>query len=357
MSADLRIGITIGDFNGVGPELIIRTLQNQHVFNYCTPVIYANTFIIKHYCKLLDLDPLDLHLVKNGEVLNGKVNLRVCSKERIEISPGTPTQESGKFALDAINLAIEDVKNGLIQNLVTCPIEKQQMQSAGLGFNGHTEYFAQAFESEALMMLVQDDLKVSMATGHNALEEVSGKLHSDHIVNSLKALEQALKFDFNISQPRIAVLGLNPHNGDNGLMGNEEAELIKPAVDQCFKDGMLVYGPFPPDGFFGSGNDAQFDAVFGMYHDQVLIPFKQIAFDDGVNFTAGLPIVRTSPDHGTAFDIAGKGEANLSSFVNALYLVNRIHRNRLENYQGNQEFLKFKEHRREKFSIGVPDLN
>ncbi|MFY0644456.1 MAG: 4-hydroxythreonine-4-phosphate dehydrogenase PdxA [Bacteroidia bacterium] len=357
MSADLRIGITIGDYNGIGPELVVRSLQNPLIFNYCTPVVYANTFVIKHYCKLLGINDLDFHIVKDNKIIPNKINLRVCSKDRIEITPGTTSDQSGKFALDSIDMAIQDVKDGLIQNIVTCPIDKQSAKAAGIGFNGHTEYFAKAFESEVLMMLVQDNLKVAMATGHTALDEVSNELQAESIINGLKSLEHSLKYDFNISHPRIAVLGLNPHNGDNGLMGEEEIKLISPSIKTCFDDGMLVYGPFSPDGFFGSGNSAEFDAVFGMYHDQVLIPFKQNSFEDGVNFTAGLPMVRTSPDHGTAFEIAGKGVANLSSFVNALYIINKIHRNRISNYQNNKEFLKYREHRREKFSIGVPDLN
>lgn len=358
MSKALRIGITIGDFNGIGPELILKTLLQEQLYNYCTPVIYADPAILRHYSELYNMDKLEFELAKNpDQMVDGRANFRFPTFSDFSIEPGTASVEAGKYALASLNLAIEDVKEGHIQNILTAPINKHTTKEAGLAFNGHTQFFAQAFESESLMILMDEELKVAMVTGHRALNEVSSGISEDQILNSLDKLSDSLLFDFNIESPRIAVLGLNPHLGDKGEMGDEDQTIIAPAIERAKNElNLNVLGPFPPDGFFGAGNESKFDAVLGMYHDQVLIPFKQKSFDEGVNFTAGLPIVRTSPDHGTAYDIAGKNIASLSSFVNALYLINRIHRNRLENYGKKKPFLGFRDHRREKFSIGVPDL-
>lgn len=357
MSNKPCIGITVGDFNGVGPELILKTLSNELIFNYCTPIIYANTYIFKFYADLLEMPGINFNIIKQAkDVKHGMVNLRTCSSERLEITPGTPSVQAGKFAYDALQLAVEDVKSGIIENILTAPIDKKTTTEAGLQFNGHTQYFAQEFGSNVQMILLNDKLRVAMVTGHNALSEVSAKITTEAVLENILALNEHLRADFGISKPKIAVLGMNPHGGDNGLMGTEEQELIKPAIKQAQDKGVLCIGPYPPDGFFGSKNALNFDGVLGMYHDQVLIPFKQVAFADGINYTAGLPIIRTSPDHGTAYDIAGKGIVDTSSFVNALYLINKIHRNRLAYYDSSVSKLGFKEHRREKFSIGVPDL-
>ncbi|MDA8886463.1 4-hydroxythreonine-4-phosphate dehydrogenase PdxA [Bacteroidia bacterium] len=357
MSKYPSIGITIGDFNGIGPELILRTLSNNLVFNYCTPVVYANTFILKYYAELLELPPLDINIVrKPQDVKDGLVNLRVCSKERIEITPGKPSVQAGKFAFDALEAAVADVKSGIIENILTAPIDKKSSAEAGMLHNGHTGYFAEQFESDVQMILLNDNLKVAMVTGHTALKDVPSQLSTEKIFENIRFLSQNLQADFGITKPRIAVLGMNPHGGDNGLMGKEEQELITPAIQKAQNEGIMAIGPYPPDGFFGSHNSNNFDGVLGMYHDQVLIPFKQVAFADGINYTAGLPIIRTSPDHGTAYDIAGKGIANSSSFVNALYLINKVHRNRMSFYDKTISPLTYRDHRREKFSIGVPDL-
>ena len=357
MSKKSRIGITIGDFNGIGPELILKTLSNELIFNYCTPVVYANTYIFKFYADLLESTAIDFNIVRKiGDIKDGVVNMRICSKDRIEITPGVASVQAGKFAYDALQLAVSDIKEGYIENILTAPIDKHSTAEAGLAFNGHTGYFAENFESEVQMILLNDDLKVAMVTGHTALSEVSSQLTTELILKNIQILNENLKADFGIQKPKIAVLGVNPHGGDNGLMGSEEGDLILPAIKQAQDLGILVIGPYPPDGFFGSKSSGAFDGVLGMYHDQVLIPFKQVAFSDGVNYTAGLPIIRTSPDHGTAYDIAGKGIADSSSFVNALYLINKIHRNRLNFYDNTANPLYYKEHRREKFSIGVPDL-
>ncbi|MEY2923695.1 MAG: 4-hydroxythreonine-4-phosphate dehydrogenase PdxA [Bacteroidota bacterium] len=357
MSNKLRIGVTVGDFNGIGPELILKTFSNDLILNYCTPVIYANVFIFKFYAQLLDRNPLNLNVVrKESDIKENAINLRVCNKERITITPGEASAEAGKFAFDALEMATQDVKDGLIQNILTAPIDKKSATDAGLGFNGHTEYFASKFECDVQMLLLDEDLRVAMVTGHTALQNVASKISTEKILKSINTLSENLKSDFGITKPKIAVLGINPHSGDNGLMGKEEIELITPAIAEAQKNGTIAVGPYAPDGFFGSGNEHNFDAVLGMYHDQVLIPFKQKAFRSGVNYTAGLPIVRTSPDHGTAYDIAGKGVADTTSFISALYLINKVHRNRLAYYDSSFAPLAYRDHRREKFSIGVPDL-
>lgn len=357
MNNKLRIGITVGDFNGIGPELILKTFSNDLILNYCTPVIYANVFIFKFYAQLLERSPLDFNIVRNAkDVKDNAINLRICSKDRITITPGEASAEAGKFAFDALELATQDLKEGLIQNVLTAPIDKKSTTDSGLGFNGHTEYFANKFDCEVQMLLLDEELRVAMVTGHTALSEVASKVTAEKILKSLVSLNQNLQSDFSITKPKIAVLGINPHSGDNGLMGKEEIEIIKPAIEQAQSQGIMAIGPYAPDGFFGSGNEHNFDAILGMYHDQVLIPFKQKAFRSGINYTAGLPIIRTSPDHGTAYDIVGKGIADSTSFISALYLINKVHRNRLSYYDNTTTLLGYKEHRREKFSIGVPDL-
>lgn len=351
------IGITIGDFNGIGPELILKTFSNELVFNYCTPVIYANAYIFKYYANLLDYSPLNFNIVKKGtDIKENQLNLRTCSKERIEITPGSPNVQAGKFALDALQLAITDIKIGLISDLLTCPIDKKTTTDAGLSFNGHTQFLANEFESDVQMILMNEELRVSMVTGHTSLNNVANSITKESVLNHIRLVNENLKADFAIVKPKIAVLGINPHGGDNGLMGREELDVIAPAIKEAQKENILVIGPYAPDGFFGSKNSTNFDAVIGMYHDQVLIPFKQLAFTDGINYTAGLPMIRTSPDHGTAYDIAGKGIGNTTSFINALYLINKVRRNRINYYDNTKETLGFKTHRREKFSIGVPDL-
>lgn len=351
------IGITVGDFNGVGPELILKTLSSDLIFNYCTPIVYGSIYVFKFYADLMEIPALDFNIVKDiRDIKHGKINLRVCSTERLEITPGKPSMQAGNLAYQALQLIVSDIKMGMVENIVTAPIDKQTATQAGLPYNGHTEFFAEEFSSKAQMLLLNDKLRVAMVTGHTALSEVSAKITTAGVLEAIETLHSNLRSDFGIAKPKIAVLGINPHGGDNGLMGKEESELIEPAVRQAQDKGILAIGPYAPDGFFGSSNAANFDGVLGMYHDQVLIPFKQIAFADGVNYTAGLPIIRTSPDHGTAYDIAGKSLADSSSFINALYLVNKIHRNRLAYYDGAVSPLGFKEHKREKFSIGIPDL-
>jgi 4-hydroxythreonine-4-phosphate dehydrogenase len=351
------IGITIGDFNGVGPELVLKTFSNPLVYNYCTPVLYGTPYILKFYSQLLELPTLDFNLVRSAsDVKPGILNIRTCSTDRIEITPGSPSVAAGKLAYDALLLAVEDVKEGIIQDILTAPIDKKMCAEAGMNFNGHTQFFADAFQCEVQMILLSDELRVAMVTGHTALNNVASSLSIEKITAAITTFSQNLSSDFGIKKPKIAVLGMNPHGGDNGLMGTEEIAMIAPAIAAAQNNNAIIIGPYPPDGFFGSQNAKNFDGVVGMYHDQVLIPFKQVAFADGINYTAGLPIIRTSPDHGTAYDIAGKDVVDITSFINALYLINKVHRNRVAYFDSSVSPLEFREHRREKFSIGVPDL-
>jgi 4-hydroxythreonine-4-phosphate dehydrogenase len=352
------LGITSGDINGVGIELVLKTFSDTRMFEYCSPVLYCNSEVFKYYKSLLQLEePFYKIINSTKDFEKGKLNIRVCSTESIEIKPGEASEAAGKFALSSIQMAIDDIKKGEIHNLLTCPIDKHSIQGDQFRFNGHTEFLANAFETDDFMMLLtSDELMVGLVTGHIPVDKVSSSLNKDLILGKLEILHDSLICDFGIEKPQIAVLGLNPHSGDNGVIGKEEIEHIKPAIKEASERGMMIFGPYPADGFFGNALYLKFDAVLAMYHDQGLIPFKHIAFHNGVNYTAGLPIVRTSPDHGTAFDIAGKGIADISSFVNAIFVNNRIYNQRMEHMNLIKNPLSFTKHRREKFSIGVPIL-
>lgn len=357
MASKPNLGITIGDFNGVGPELILRAFSNKGAFNHCTPVVYGNRYVLNFYADLLEIPRPDVNRVKNSsDIKPGVINLRKCSLEKLEIQPGVSDSSAGKFAHDALRLACEDLREGFIENLVTCPINKNNISSPEFPFPGHTEFLATEFNSDVQMFLIINDLRVTMVTGHISLSSVSASLSIEKIHHKLKETAENLRSDFGISNPKIAVLGLNPHAGDDGTLGSEENDIILPAIKAAQHDNILAFGPYPADGFFGGKSEESFDCVLGMYHDQVLIPFKQNAFTDGVNYTAGLPFVRSSPDHGTAYDITGKGIADLTSFVNAIFVIPPILRNRKNFYDKSNVPLPFREHRREKFSIGVPDL-
>ncbi len=326
------IGISIGDYNGVGPEIIIKALEDTRILKYITPVIYADNRIFSFYRKLYNKQHFNYHLLSAGSrVQNRKINLVDLKADQIEVKPGQADPESGRYAVRSLRKAVEDLKAGFIQGIVTCPISKETVQSEDFNFPGHTEYITQESKaSESLMLMVSDQLKVGVATGHIALKDVSAALTREKLEQKLQILIDTLKKDFSIKKPRVAVMGLNPHAGENGLLGNEETDTIFPVI-QSFKDkGNLVFGPFPADGFFGSSEVKKYDGVLAMYHDQGLTPFKQFAFTEGVNYTAGLSLVRTSPDHGTAFPIAGKGVADETSFRNALFLVKDIIQRRIE---------------------------
>lgn len=327
------IGISIGDYNGIGPEVILKAVGGNRLNKICTPVIYGSGKVINRYRQQLELKDWQFFTIQKIEQINHKqVNVINCvNDQNLEVQPGKITPEAGKVAFEALKRAVADLKAGKIDALVTAPINKHNIQSEEFNFPGHTEYLAKEFETEdVLMFMVSEQLKVGVATGHLPLEQVKNHITKELIIKKVEQLHTSLKRDFSIQKPRIAVLGLNPHAGENGLLGNEEKEIILPALIEIKKKGTLVFGPFPADGFFGTASWKQYDAVLAMYHDQGLMPFKMLAFENGVNFTAGLPKVRTSPDHGTAYDIAGKNEADESSMIHAIYTAIDVTKNRAE---------------------------
>ena len=330
------IGITQGDINGIGYEVILKTLADARMLEQFIPVIYGSPKVAAYHRKNLDIQGLNLNTVNTIEEINLKrVNIINCADDEIKVELGSSTAEAGKAALAALERATEDLKNGKLHAIVTAPINKKNIQSATFKFPGHTEYLEQKFGTgtPALMMLVNDVMRVAVVTGHIPVDKIATDLTTKLIVDKLTVLNASLKKDFSIIRPRIAVLGLNPHAGDDGVIGDNEEQIIIPAMKEADKLGIITAGPYPADGFFGSGNFNKFDAVLAMYHDQGLIPFKTVSMDTGVNFTAGLSIVRTSPDHGTAYDIAGKNIASEESFRQALYMAYDIYQNRILNQE------------------------
>lgn len=317
------IGISMGDMNGVSTEVVIKALADHRINEYFIPVVYGSPKIISYWKKTIGLPDFQLNLIKNIDQVNHKrSNLLICWEEETEIKPGEATETAGKYAFRSLEMATTDVLAGKIQALVTAPLNKHNVNTESLPFRGHTEYLADRAGAEALMILTSDTLRVALATGHVPLKDVSQNLTKEKILKKLALFNDSLKKDFGIVKPRIGVLALNPHAGENGLLGQEEKEVIIPAVEHARNEmNLQVYGPYPADGFFGSGQHRQFDGILAMYHDQGLIPFKTHAFEDGVNFTAGLPFVRTSPDHGTGYAIAGKNQASEQSLRNALFMA------------------------------------
>ena len=317
------VGISLGDVNGIGPEVTIKALSDKRMLGLMTPVIFGSSKVISFYRKQLEYDRFNFMTIKGiDDIAYGKVNVINCWDEMVELEPGKVTEAGGNAAWLALKQATQALKEGQIDALVTAPINKHNIQNEEFTFAGHTEFLAKTFEvKDNLMLLVHQGLRVGVVTGHIPLQQVSQKLTREKVRHKIKMLEQSLRQDFSILKPTIAVLGLNPHAGEAGLLGAEEADIIQPVIDELKQKGLLVFGPFPADGFFGNYLYQKFDGVMAMYHDQGLIPFKTLAFEEGVNFTAGLPVVRTSPDHGTAYDIAGKGEASPVSMREALYLA------------------------------------
>jgi len=318
-----RIGITMGDINGIGPEVVIKALADPRLLNLITPVVYGSTRVLSYYRKLMNLEEFNYSQVKTkGQFFHKAINVVNCWEEVIEIKPGQPSREAGRAAFLALSQAVQDAKEGLIEGLVTAPIDKNTIHGDAFPFRGHTEYLTDTFQAtESLMMLVSDNLKVGLATEHLPLRDVPAHITKERVELKIRLLELSLKRDFDVQKPRIAVLGLNPHAGDEGLLGSEENDIIKPVINDLRNKNKLVFGPFPADGFFGAGSQVRYDGVLAMYHDQGLVAFKALAFENGVNFTAGLPIVRTSPDHGTAYGIAGKNQADANSLLQAVYLA------------------------------------
>lgn len=317
------VGITIGDYNGIGPEVILKTLADRHILKICTPVLFGSDKIFNFYKKLLSLEEPVLTKIDDINKINSKkFNLAPCIREEQDPTPGISSEKAGRAAFTSLKTAIQALKSRKIDALVTAPINKDNIQSEEFKFPGHTEYLADTFgASEVLMLLVGNGLRIGTVTGHVPLAEVSKNITTDKIVRKAEVFIRTLKEDFGIHRPKISVLGLNPHAGENGLLGKEEQEIIIPAVEALKEKGKLVFGPYPADGFFGSKLYDRFDGVLALYHDQGLIPFKTIAFHEGVNYTAGLPVIRTSPDHGTAYDIAGKNKADENSFRQALFMA------------------------------------
>jgi 4-hydroxythreonine-4-phosphate dehydrogenase len=319
----LRIGITHGDINGIGYEVIIKTLSDSRLLETCTPIVYGSPKVAAYHRKALDVELFSFNQIVHAREANSKrVNIINCVDEEIRVELGKSTPEAGEAALLALKAAVKDLKSGDIDVVVTAPINKENIQSDQFKFPGHTEYFANEFAAKNYMMLmVSEQLKVGVVTGHIPVQQVPQSLTKEKILANIRILHKTVLEDFSIRKPRIAVLGLNPHAGDRGVIGSEDMEIIKPAIKQACEEGIIALGPFAADGFFGSGEYKKFDAILAMYHDQGLIPFKLLAFESGVNFTAGLPIIRTSPGHGTAYDLAGKGVASEDSFRNAIYLA------------------------------------
>ncbi len=319
------IGITIGDLNSISPEVIVKALSDNRVLNMITPVVYGSTKAISYYRKMLELNDFNFGQVQDKRHLNHKrVNVYNCWEEAVEINAGTVDPAMGKYAFMAIKEAVSDLKEGVIDALVTGPISKENTQSEEFKFPGHTEYISNELGGEGLMMMVSDVLRIGVVTGHVSLKDVAKLITKQTVEKKIAAMIKSLKKDFLINKPKIAVLGLNPHAGEGGLLGSEEEQIIAPAIEEIKKKGNLVFGPFAADGFFGDGSFTKFDGILAMYHDQGLVPFKAMSFEDGVNFTAGLSKVRTSPDHGTAFPIAGKMAANEISMREAIFLAANI---------------------------------
>ena len=322
MSRKVIVGITQGDGNGIGYEVMIKALSDERILEMCTPVIYGSSKIFGFYKKQIhDIENINTNVVTSAkDVHHKRINIVNCLPENVFVEPGQATPESAKAAMTSLSRAVEDVKAGYIDVLVTAPINKRAMSSEGFGYTGHTEYLEKEFGvDEVAMIMVCDRLKVGVLTGHTALKDVPSQITVDKILSKLRLMKKSLQRDFGVDSPKIAVLGLNPHCGDGGLLGDEEQNVILPAVKAANEDGIMAFGPYSSDGFFGLANYSKFDAVLAMYHDQGLTPFKALAFEDGVNFTAGLPVVRTSPDHGTAYDMAGRDLADPRSMRSAIY--------------------------------------
>ncbi len=324
----VRVGISMGDINGVGPEVIMKALADSRILQGCTPIIYGSTKIFSFYKKGMDLRDFNYQSVKSAEdARNRKINVINVWDEEVELEVGKTTETGGKYAFMALEAATKDLAAGKIDVLVTAPISKEAMAKTGFEFPGHTEYLADmAGEEEALMLMISPTLRVGLVTSHIPLKEVTETLTIDKVAGKISEFNDSLKKDFGIQRPKIAVFGVNPHAGENGKMGSEESEVINPAIKRMRGEDILAFGPFPADGFFGSASKSEYDGVLAMYHDQGLAAFKALSFHDGVNFTAGLPIVRTSPDHGTAFDIAGQNKAEGNSMRQAIYLAMDVHR-------------------------------
>lgn len=332
MTEKLKIGISIGDPNGIGMEVIIKALMDSRVLEYFTPIVYGHAKVASFHRKALNISDFSFNLINHAGQANPKrPNLINCWQEEVKITLGEETEVGGKFAFLSLERATSDLIEGKIDALVTAPINKSNIQQEGFHFPGHTEYLqARAGADDVLMFMLCDDLRLGLATGHIPVKSITETITEDLILRKLRIMNETLRNDFWIQKPKIALLGLNPHAGDNGLIGTEDEQILRPAIEKANQEGIFSFGPYAADGFFAGETYAKFDGVLAMYHDQGLIPFKHLAMRNGVNFTAGLPFIRTSPDHGTGFDIAGKGLASEASFREALFTATHLVRKRRE---------------------------
>ncbi len=345
---NIVVGISIGDLNGIGSEVALKTFEDSRMLELCTPVIFANVKILSFVKKTFESTSV-LHGIDHlNQILPGKINVLNVWKESIDLKFGVNDDTVGKYAIDSFIAATRALKEGLIDVLVTAPINKYNIQSENFKFPGHTDYLDKELEGNALMLMVQDKLRVGLLTDHVPVNEVAKHLTPALMIQKIETIKNSLIQDFGIRRPKIAVLGFNPHSGDNGVIGKEELEIMKPTIRSINEKGTMVFGPFPADGFFGSNQYESYDAVVAVYHDQGLIPFKTLSFGKGVNFTAGLNKIRTSPDHGTAFDIAGKGIADHNSFKEAVYLGIDIYKSRIQHQEITQNPMKIREKQLEK---------
>lgn len=332
MQKKLKIGITIGDINGIGLEVILKSLSNASILQDCIAIVYGQAKIASYHKKNLKINDYQFNIINHpDQAVAGKANLINCWEEEVKIELGKTTETGGKYAVISLQKATNDLLEGKIDAIVTAPINKDNVQSESFNFPGHTEFFESKNPGKkALMFMLSEGIKIGVVTGHVPLKDVSAHITKANILQKLVLMNESLKKDFWIEKPKIAILGLNPHAGDNGLLGSEEQEIISPAIQEAFDKGIICFGPYPADGFFGNESYKQFDGVLAMYHDQGLVPFKTLSFGGGINFTAGLDFIRTSPDHGTGYGIAGKDLANPSSFIQAIYAAIHITNSRRE---------------------------
>lgn len=340
---NIIVGISIGDLNGIGSEVVLKTFEDARMLEFCTPVIFANVKIVSFLKKSFESTSSIHGIDKLDQIVLGKINVFNLWREGVDLNLGTNDDKVGEYAIKSFVAATKALKEGIVDVLVTAPINKYNIQSESFKFPGHTDYLAQELEGDALMLMVSDNLRVGLLTDHVPLNEVAGHLTEELIKKKIETVKQTLIRDFSINKPKIAVLGLNPHCGDGGVIGSEDDAVLKPTLKKIFEKGTLVFGPFSADSFFGSNHYEKYDAIIATYHDQGLIPFKTLSFGRGVNYTAGLDKVRTSPDHGTAYDIAGKNQADFTSFKEAVYLAIDIYKSRIQYQEVSSNPLKSKE--------------
>lgn len=336
----LIVGISVGDINGIGIEIILKTFDDKRMLEFCTPVIYASNKVVRLHKSKLNIETSIQRIHSIDAIIHNKLNLINVWDEDIPVTFGKPTKIGGEYALKSLEAVVKDLDNGKVNVLVTAPINKNTIQSENFSFPGHTEYLESKLDGKSMMILINDTLRVALLTGHIPIDRITKSINPELIYKKVNLLHKTLQFDFNVSKPKIAILSINPHAGDDGVIGDEDAAIMTPTIDEIQKEGKLVFGPYPSDSFFGSGNYKNFDAILAVYHDQGLTPFKTLSFGTGVNYTAGLSKIRTSPDHGTAFDIAGVGKADASSFKEAIFAALAIYEARLENNKLRENALK-----------------